>query len=211
MNTSERASAALAAEPVDQRNIELLDKAMDIFLDKGFERTTIDEIAVAASMAKRSIYARYKDKAAIFKAALQRAIDHWLVTDDELRAAETSDLEETLRRIAYILVVKVQSPEGLRLVRITNTESYRMPEIGVYNYRRGSRQTVAYLVDLFRRRLDPDASRPVDAEDAALFFLTLVMGGPARLTSWGEALDAAAMREHAHYCVELFLRGLLPR
>ncbi len=206
--------SASVPETLDPRHVELLDCAIGIFLEKGFERSTIDEIAAAAAMAKRSVYARYRDKGALFQAAIRRAVDQWLVTDDQLRAAETDDLEGTLRAIAQLLVGKVQSPEGLRLVRITNTESYRMPALGVANYRHGSEQTIAYLTDLFRRRLPAGAigeGAVDDAEDAALFFLTLVMGGPARMTSWGEGLDEAAVADHAHYCVDLFLNGVLPR
>src|ERR1700756_978146 len=74
-------------------NEELLDKALDIFLEKGFERTSIDAITAAAGMAKRTVYLRYSDKTALFKAALERAIEEWIVPIAVLRAAETDDLE----------------------------------------------------------------------------------------------------------------------
>ena len=140
-------------EQVELRNRELLDKALDHFLEKGFERTTIDAITASLGMAKRTVYARYGDKAALFKAALQRAIDEWIVPVERLHAAERDDLEETLLNIARILIANIMSPAGIRLLRITNTESYRMPDIGAYTYRRGTAQTIAYLVDLFERRL----------------------------------------------------------
>src|ERR1700733_2088209 len=85
-------------------NEELLDKALDLFLEKGFERTTIDAITASAGMAKRTVYARYGDKATLFKAALQRAIDDWIVPVEQLQAAETDDLEETLLAVARILI-----------------------------------------------------------------------------------------------------------
>src|SRR5438067_6045932 len=74
-------------------NEELLDKALDIFLEKGFERTSIDAITAAAGMAKRTVYLRYGDKTALFKAALERAIDEWIVPIESLQAAESEDLE----------------------------------------------------------------------------------------------------------------------
>src|SRR5579864_3977103 len=77
-------------------NEELLATALDIFLEKGFERTTIDAITEAAGVAKRTVYLRYGDKKALFKAALQRAIEEWIIPVVQLRAAETPDLEETL-------------------------------------------------------------------------------------------------------------------
>ena len=64
-------------------NEELLDKAVDLFLEKGFERTTIDAITASAGMAKRTVYLRYGDKTALFKAALQRAIEDWIVPSND--------------------------------------------------------------------------------------------------------------------------------
>jgi AcrR family transcriptional regulator len=192
-------------------NEELLDKALDIFLEKGFERTSIDAITAAAGMAKRTVYLRYGDKTTLFKAALERAIEEWIVPIETLRAAETDDLEETLLRIGQILVRNLMSPAGLRLLRITNAEAGRMPEIGVYTYKHGTGRTLAYLADLFRRRLVHVEGELADADAAAVAFLNLVVAGPPTMTVWGLQLDEAAVDRHTRYAVDLFLHGLLPR
>src|SRR2546426_1186967 len=137
-------------------NEALLDKALDIFLEKGFERTSIDAITAAAGVAKRTVYLRYGDKAALFRAALERAIDEWILPVEALRASESEDLEETLLRVGQILVANIMTPAGLRLLRITNAESGRMPEIGAYTFKHGTGRTIAYLADLFRRRIRPN-------------------------------------------------------
>jgi len=188
----------------------LLDKALDLFLEKGFERTTIDAITAAAGVAKRTVYLRYGDKTALFKATLQRAIEEWIIPVERLRAAETDDLEDTLLKVGEILLTNLLTPAGLRLLRITNAESGRMPEIGAYTYQHGTEPTVAYLADLFRRRIPPPFDS-ADAEEAAIGFLYLVVSGPPTMTAWGLVLDSAAIDRHTRYCVRLFLHGLLPR
>jgi AcrR family transcriptional regulator len=192
-------------------NEELLDKALDIFLEKGFERTSIDAITAAAGMAKRTVYLRYGDKAALFRAALERAIDEWIMPVETLQAAESEDLEETLLRVGQILVANIMTPAGLRLLRITNAESGRMPEIGAYTFKHGTERTIAYLADLFRRRIKLGGGELADAEDAALAFLHLVVSGPPTMTVWGLKLDDASIDRHTRYAVGLFLHGLLPR
>lgn len=192
-------------------NEALLDKALDIFLEKGFERTSIDAITAAAGVAKRTVYLRYGDKATLFKAALERAIDEWILPVETLRAAESDDLEDTLLRIGQILVANIMTPAGLRLLRITNAESGRMPEIGAYTFKHGTGRTIAYLADLFTRRIRPRGRPLEDAEDAALAFLHLVISGPPTMTVWGLELDEAAVDRHTRYAVGLFLYGLLPR
>ena len=199
-------------DQVEQRNAELLDRALDLFLERGFERTTIDAIAASVGMAKRTVYARYGDKATLFRAALQRAIENLVVPVEELRAAEREGIEDCLLSIARILVANLMSREGLRLMRITNSEAYRMPEIGAYTYDRGTRVTIAYLADLFRRlkRVEGRAMAEAEAEDAAVAFLNL-LGGPARTTAWGMELDAAEIDRQTRYRVGLFIHGVFPK
>ncbi len=189
--------------------MELLDKALDLFLEKGFERTTIDGIAASVGMAKRTVYLRYGDKKGLFKASLQRAIEEWIVPVERLQSAETPDAEETLLRIGQILVANIMSPAGLRLMRITNAESGRMPEIGAFTNKQGTEPTIAYLTDLIRRRVRPGGVEVSNPEEAAMVFLFLVVGGPASMTAWGVMLDDAAIDKHTRYCVHLFLHGLL--
>lgn len=191
-------------------NEQLLDTALDVFLQNGFERTSIDAIAAAAGMAKRTVYARYGDKTILFKAALRRAIEDWLVPVTKLRSAECDDLEKTLLQIAQLLLTNILSPGGLRLLRLSNAVSVSMPEIAAYNTRMGTEPTLAYLADLFRRRLLPaDAPEP-EADEAALAFLHLVVGGPASTAAWGVELNDEAIERHTRYCVRLFLHGALP-
>jgi AcrR family transcriptional regulator len=189
---------------------QLLDIALDLFLENGFERTSIDAITAAAGMAKRTVYARYADKEALFKAALNRAIEDWLVPVDRLRAAEQDDLERTLLTIAEMLLTNILGPAGLRLLRLSNAVSVSMPEIAANNTRMGTEPTLAYLADLFRRRLLPEDAPAAEADEAALAFLHLVVGGPASTAAWGVTLDGAAIDRHTRYCVRLFLHGALP-
>jgi TetR/AcrR family transcriptional repressor of mexJK operon len=193
-----------------QSNEQLLDTALELFLQYGFERTSIDAVADAAAMAKRTIYARYEDKTALFKAALTRAIENWLVPIEKLRAAECDDLEKALLQIARLLLANVLSPAGLRLLRLSNAVSVSMPEIAAHNTRMGTEPTLAYLADLFRRRLLPADAPAPEADEAALAFLHLVVGGPASTAAWGVVLDDEALERHTRYCVRLFLHGALP-
>jgi len=191
------------------RHVELLDSALDLFSENGYQHTTMDDIAASLGMAKRTIYSHYGDKKALFKAVLQRAIDAWIIPTERLRSAETDDLDETLVRVGSLLVENMLSDAGLRLLRITNAEAYRMPEIGVFTNEQGTRPTLEYLADLFRRRVKRKKGRAIDADRAAFAFLNIIVGTPANLTAWGMSFDRDSIAEHARYSVQLFLHGLL--
>lgn len=191
-------------------NAELLDLSLDLFSQNGFERTSIDAICAAAGMAKRTVYARYGDKTTLFKAALKRAIDRWIVPVERLRAAEDDDFEASLERIARILVTNLMSPNGLRLLRLTNAESGLMPDVGAYAVKYGTGPTLAYLADLFRRKGGLGESDLPNPDDAAQAFLYLVVGGLANNAAWGAVPDEAEIDRHTRYTLRIFLRGYRP-
>jgi TetR/AcrR family transcriptional regulator, mexJK operon transcriptional repressor len=196
-------------DQVQIRHQELLVEALDLFAENGVDRTSVDAIVAAVGMAKRTFYARYGNKLALFKASLERAIDDWIVPIERLRAVETDDLEETLVRIGRILVANVLSPAGLRLLRITNAEAWRVPGLGLYSVQHGTEPTAAYLVELFRRHRGPGESQISEPKQAAHAFLNLVVGGPASMSAWGAVLDRQTLEKGLHYHVKLFLYGAI--
>lgn len=189
-----------------QREQELLETALDLFLLHGYEGASIEKIAAALGMAKRTIYALYPDKKALFMASLQRAITDWIVPIEQLRALECDELADTLIRIGQRLVDNVLTPQGIRLMRITNAESGRMPEISVYTYEQGTGPTLVYLTELFARRADRTVNEAT-AREAALAFLYLIVSGPANMTAWGIAVDPDDIQRRIRFSVQLFLNG----
>jgi len=215
----DRSSAKSAVAPRRRRrrpsltDAQFLSKAYAIFTENGFDGTTIDALAVEAGIAKRTIYQRFGDKKGVFIASINQAIDDWMVPTERLGAAETGDLEGTLQAIGQILVDNALSPSGLRLLRLTNAESGRMPEIGEHTVHFGSDRTIAYLAGLFQRYLSADATGGAginlrDAEDAAESFLHLIVGGPANAAAWGVRRSRAAIDRRIRYSVGLFMHGL---
>ena len=195
-------------EMIEQRNEELLDSSLDLFLDRGFEATTIDTICAEVGMSRRTIYSRYGDKETLFKAALQRAIDQWIIPVDRLREQECDDLEDTLVAVAQLWVSNIKKKSGMRLVRIANTEVFRSPEIAAYLWERTAGPTLGYITDLLERRLRPDAATVPDAHDAAASFLILVVEGSVQLALWGQMAPDDYDRQ-IRYRTRLFLQGAL--
>jgi AcrR family transcriptional regulator len=198
-------------EQAELRHQELLDRALELFLENGFELTTIEAIAASVGMTKRTVYARYPDKRALFKATVQRAIERWIVPLDVFRAVESDDLHATLTEFARIRLANAVSPAGLRLQRIINAESYRFPEIATMMHEQGTWQVIDYLADLLRRHQRAGTLRPFKAGRAATAFLSMVVGGAARGVVLGRPADKKGFEEHIRLCVDLFLDGARPR
>jgi AcrR family transcriptional regulator len=198
-------------EQARQRHDELLDRGLDVFLDQGFEQATIEAIAAAVGMTKRTVYARYKNKAALFLATVQRAIERMIVPEAVLRSLESVDLDTLLAQVARLRIAQVTTPAGLKLQRIINTESYRFPEIFMMSYQQGARPVVQVLAR--RLQLETEAGRlnVSNPEMAANVFMSMVVGGPVRLIVAGQRLTQMQIDERQQFAIQLFLDGVRPR
>ena len=198
-------------EQAELRHEELLDRALELFLEKGFELVTMEAIAAAVGMTKRTVYARYEDKAALFRATVERAIERWIVPIEKLQAVETEDLEATLVAVAQIRLKNAISPVGVRLDRIVNAESFRFPEIFNLAYEQGSRPTIRFIADLLRRHVAAGSIVLEEPEIAAGAFLSMVVGGQRRAIQGGVVTDEREVDARIRFCVRLFLDGTRPR
>jgi len=190
------------------RHEELLDVALDLFLERGFEQATMEEIAIQVGMSKRTVYARYPDKGTLFKATVRRAIERYTVPRDVLEAIATDDLEETLIAVARLRIANVATPVATKLQRILSAQSYRFPELFNAAFEEGAGPTISFLSDLFVRYSAQGAIDVTDPQRAATAFLSLAVGGPARIIVSGNRLDDAEVERHIRFAVDLFLRGV---
>lgn len=198
-------------ETAQRRQEELLERALEMFSQSGFELTTIDAIASSLNMTKRTIYARYKDKAALFEAAVKRAIDRWFIPIERLRTADTGDLETTLVAIARLRVANNLSPEGLRLQRIVTSEAFRFPEV-YHAYEVVANTVIQFLVEIFEKyRAEQPGEWFEDSELAASTFLSIVNTPARRALLFGRTPQPDMMDRFIEKAVHLFMTGLLPR
>jgi AcrR family transcriptional regulator len=210
-STMRRGAGRPTAEQAEARQEELLDAALEEFLAHGFELTTIEMIAARISMTKRTVYARYADKASLFRGAVQRAIERQIVPQHVLEGFDKGDLTETLASIARLRIGQVMTPNGLRLQRIINTESYRFPEIFTANFEQSARPVIDFVAGLLDRAIAAGQIAPTDSALAASAFMSMVISGQVRAIVSGRPLTEAEMDRKINFTVRLLLDGLRPR
>ena len=80
----------------------LLDAAQAAFLQFGFRRTTMGDIAQAAGISRPTLYARFANKDEVYAAVLRRFAGQML---DELRAAWSKTQDPGARMDAFAAVM----------------------------------------------------------------------------------------------------------
>jgi TetR/AcrR family transcriptional regulator, mexJK operon transcriptional repressor len=198
-------------EQAEARSEELLDTALDLFLEHGFELATIEMIAARMNMTKRTVYAKFPDKAALFRAAVGMAIDRQIVPPGMLEGFDRGNLTETLEAIARLRIGQVMTTNGLRLQRIINTESYRFPEVFDLNYELSGKPVMLFVIDLLTRAIASGELKQTDAEQAASAFMSMVVGGSVRTIVAGHAITQDEIDSRVQFTVGILLDGLRSR
>jgi len=198
-------------EQAEARHAELLEASLDHFLNKGFEQATIEAIASDVGMTKRTVYARYADKAELFRAAVNRAIVQHAASAERIAATDSGNLEQTLVNIAMLRIDLVATARGIKLQRIINTESYRFPEIFTQSYELGALPTIQFLAAVLERETRAGALAIAEPLMAANAFMSMVVSGPVRFIVSGLPLPADELDKRVRFAVRLFLDGARPR
>jgi TetR/AcrR family transcriptional repressor of mexJK operon len=195
----------------EARHEQLLGRALQVFLERGYELATIEEISGAIGMHKGTFYSLYAGKEALFRATIQQAIRQWIQPVEVLKAVETDDLAATLTAIARLRIENSISPIALKLQRIITAESFRFPEVTRMYGDLGVRSCVEYLTELFARRARQGEIVVDEPELIAYGFLTLTVGLVTRMKLLGTKLDQRQIERRIRVYVKLFLDGVRRR
>ncbi len=198
-------------EQAETRKRELLERALYHFLAKGFDQTTIEAVAADVGMTKRTVYARYPEKTALFLAAVRCAVERMIVPLHELEALDRGNIAQTLAAVARMRLDQVMTPQGLQLQRIINTESYRFPEIFTLHYELGARPVIDFLAALLARETAAGRLAIAKPAMAANVFMSMVVSGPVRIIVSGNRISKAEIEERMSFAIRLFLDGARPR
>ncbi|GAB2516951.1 TetR/AcrR family transcriptional regulator [Paramicrobacterium agarici] len=158
-----------AAERV-QRRTQILDAALAIFLEHGFGNTTIEQLAQAARVSKRTIYSYFGDKAAVFTEMVQRLA----------KGVSTEPPPgDTLETLAIRIVTRLHSAELIGLHQLVIAESSRFPELAITLHSNGDQRHISRLAEHLRTERGPEA------EKLAPVLFTLLLGLPHRMRLLG--------------------------
>ncbi|TAM71081.1 MAG: TetR/AcrR family transcriptional regulator [Microbacteriaceae bacterium] len=174
-----------------QRRAQILDMALPVFLESGFGNTTVDRLAAAAHVTKRTIYSYFGDKDGVFTEMVRS-----LATTVSDHAPDNESLESLAARIVF----RLDSAELIGLHRLVIAESSRFPELAVALHDNGEVQHIARLREQIRREYGADAG--YRASD--LFTLLVGEDHRKRLLGLLPAVTADAARAHAHAVLASF-------
>jgi TetR/AcrR family transcriptional repressor of mexJK operon len=203
-------------EEAEARDVRLLDVATRLFMERGFDGTSIDAVAEAAGLSKPNVYARYHDKRDLFAAVLRGRIRRWLARVSaaaEAEATETSpkSIKTTLHELSRHAVAYTLAPEAGALQRILSAQAVQFPELAKLANEEGWLRAVRGVASILRQSAARGHIKVDDPELAADMFLNLVLAHPERLAFYSIATDPETAERHRKAAVDFFLSGILSK
>ncbi len=133
-------------EEVERRE-QLLSAALEVFLSQGFSGTSLDDIARAAHVAKRTIYEHLGGKEGLFAAAIKRSARSLVSRFPPIDQA-SGDLGADLESIGCAVFDLVLQPRSLAISRLVAGEAKRQPRLARMFYEHGPGRVIVSVADL---------------------------------------------------------------
>ena len=193
----------------EARPQELTAAALELFVEKGFAATRLDEIAARAGGSKGTLYLYFDSKEELFKAVIREGLLPLLAEGEELMASMPGPASELFRAIVLRWWEIVgEGPIG-GIPKLIFAEARNFPEIARFYadevIERGKRLFVA----VFRRGIDSGEFRPFDPQA----LVHIVISPLIMRVIWKHSLDCCGVTnvpldDYLREYLELTLRGL---
>jgi len=183
---------------------------MELFLEEGFDNTSMDAIAAAAGVSKTTLYAHFGDKAGMFRAVFEErgsALDLGL---DQVALREGASAEDRLHDVLLSVLHEALSGPGLAFLRVLVTESARQPELAQSLFRRGQ----PHVFDVIGALLEEDARehgyRLADPVEHGTVLVRMTVGSLQVDALCDTAFRPAAgfLARHVRWVLDMFLGSL---
>ena len=191
---------------------ELLEAALDLFVEKGFAATRVEEVAARAGVSKGTLFLYFPSKLELFKAVVRHNIagrfDEWRLTMEHFEGSSS----ELLRECFQVWWERIGATKASGITKLILSEAGNFPELAAF-YRQ---EVIAVGQELIRRILQ----RGMDSGEFRLvpldYAMYLVLAPMIFLMMWRHSIglctpQTLAPEEFIRVQVDNLLLGLCTR
>lgn len=198
--------------PKDQRKRQsVLDAARRLFLQLGYEGTSMDAIASEAGVSKLTVYSHFTDKETLYAAAVRSVCETQL---PHLFFENTSkdSLRQRLIGVGEGFCALVNSPEYVSLHRLLVNMAGQDMKLTQLFYEAGPQRVCDGMVQLLEKACEDNELQMTDLVGAARHFFCLLKGDHnfRLLIGYDQPRTEAERLQHVEEVVDLFLRAYGP-
>lgn len=150
----------------EARPAELLAAALDIFVERGFSATKLDDVAARAGVSKGTLYLYFASKEELFKAVIQQGIVPVVEQGEEMLAQHGGDAATLLRDLTYRWWELVGNTKLAGVLKLIISEAGNFPEVARYFHDNVTSRIDDLLGKVLRHGMETGEFRQVDVDSA---------------------------------------------
>lgn len=192
----------------EARPAELLDAAFELFVERGFAATRIDDIAARAGVSKGTVYLYFPSKQAVFEALVRQAV----LPNVERLIGETAQpglpVLEILPRLLRAILQTVAGSSLMQFPRLIIAESPQFPELAQFWRETVIDRMLGVVCGLIERGIAAGEIRPVDPADAARLMIAPLLMAVIWGTTFVRQDESFELTTFIDRHLDIYLRGL---
>jgi TetR/AcrR family transcriptional repressor of mexJK operon len=181
-----KATSTAVPSGEDLLSERLLNAATEVFLEKGFASTSVDEIASRAKASKLTFYHHFGNKEKLFEAIVMRLNATMFRGFADALEADVP-MEQALHRFMKQMAEMLYTDQAVKLVRVLHAEAARFPELAEIFDKAGPQRAHALLAEYFKLQIRKGHMVRVDPLTAADHLIHMSLGEAFRRVLLGLA------------------------
>ena len=148
----------------EARPDEVLDAALDLFIERGFANTRVEDIAARAGLSKGAVYLYFPSKEAVLEGVVRRAMVPIASTAVDMVQNYVGDPRTIITLVMKTVAKRLTDPRTLAIPKLMMREMINFPDFAAMYRREVIDRAVPILVGLLRTGIAEGHLRPVDPE-----------------------------------------------
>lgn len=193
----------------EARPAELTSAALDLFVERGYAATRLEDVAARAGVSKGTLYLYFDSKEALFQAVVREGLLPALAEGEALVAGFTGSSDALLREVVGGMWRLIGSQRIGGIPKLVFAEARNFPEIARFYYEEVIMRGTALIRSVTTRGIAQGEFRALDPDVA----IHIVIAPVLMRMIWQHSMDVCAKAgvSDADYFAEYFeimLRGL---
>jgi TetR/AcrR family transcriptional regulator len=195
----------------DARPGELLDAALELFVEKGFAATRSEEVAARAGVSKGTLFLYFPSKEELFKAVVRENISGRFPEWDEAFRSFEGSSADMVRQCLQVWWDRVGTSKASGLGKLIMSEARNFPDLAAFCQQELVRPCQALISGILQRGVERGEFRPIDLPYAAFTIMGAMVFLMNMRHSLGACLPADQQLDPQRYIAaqtDILLRGL---
>ena len=168
---------------------ELLDAALELFIEKGFAATRAEEVAKLAGVSKGTLFLYYSNKEALFKAVVRESISgHFAEWGAEMERYQGSSAD-LLRYCVHTWWTQIGATKAAGISKLMMSEARNFPELAAFYQQEVIQPGNALIERVLQRGMDRGEFRPIDPRYGVYVVMAPLLFLAMWKHSWGHCCE----------------------